>query len=621
MSFPAPYNPELLHLAIDDTSALLGNYQNFFQLCNNSCINTFTMYEIPTITNTPNALNDFICEAKNNQGICSVGGVINPYDWTPLPQGTRYVQDIIGYNNDPVNVNNPCGKIDYLTIESEFWNIDNQSYNPIISNGATISIAQGSSQGTVSGSLAGVTTGMIIKVQTGSSFIYRQIIGIAGSQVTFDRVFDANNSYSNAPFIVINNGIYYSLDFETLLYRIKTSIRPMAILNNLLPLEIYISRDLTSDQYERLIPHVDRLLIECQYDQLNYPLYNDSDTNFVPVRNVLSACSVTRTGTISIALNTNQIVGVGTQFTRDLGEKSKIIVNGTYVFTVDSIISDTQATITIPSSVNIAALSTFATYFDYMPMYFITPTGLFATPLRRQWMINGNLKSYVDVYRFHSQNAYSVGTDNQNANNIPRAFNNETDPNIQDSTTLVGLSIFPRTGFESLAPINSSPIPCPSCSAVTIDGCIVTASTTSNCLIADFTNPSCEGVCNGTISASTTYGIAPFTYYITGLTTSVIYSSSTGYFENLCADTYQLCVEDSISNIECYYQDITLVYSFYANINSFLNGFCVTITGGTQPYNLFLDNVPLSWDYNNITNCYSADCNTLSVITVTDSSS
>lgn len=620
MSFPAPYNPQFLHLHIDDTSALLGNYQNFFQLCKNSCINTFTMYEIPTVTNSPNALNDFICEAKNNQGICTVGGVINPYDWTPQPQGTRYVQDIIGYNNDPINVTNPCGKIDYLTIESEFWNINDQTYNPVISNGSTITIPQGSSQGTVTGSLVGVSAGMIIKVQTGSGFIYRQIIAMAGSQITFDRTFDTNNGYINTPFTVINNSVYYALDYETLLYRIKNFIRPMAIANNLLPLEIYVSRDLTTDQFERLIPHVDRVLIECQYNQLNYPLYNDSDTNFVPIRDVLSACSVIRTGTISIALNSNQIVGVGTQFTRDLGNRTKIIVNGLHIFTVDSIISDTQATITIPSSINITPLSTFATYFDYMPMFFITPTGQFATPLRRQWMTNGNLKSYVDVYRFHSQNNYSVGTDNQSANNIPRSFNNETSSNIQESVNLVGLAIFPRTGFESLTPIDSSPIPCPSCCEEVFDGCVVTAITTSNCLLATFTNPSCDGVCNGTISASTTYGVAPFTYSITGLTSSVVYSNNTGYFTDLCEDTYVLCVTDSLLNVECYYQNINLINTFYGYIETFLNGFCVTITGGTQPYHVYLDGVELIWDYNNDTNCYPSNCEVQSIITVSDSS-
>ena len=244
-------------------------------------------------------------------------------------------------------------------------------------------------------------------------------------------------------------------------------------------------------------------------------------------------------------------------------------------------------------------------------------------PQRRSWMTNTNLKSYVDFYRLHSQSGYFVGTDTQIGNNIPKAFNDETSFTITASTNLVGLSIFPRSEFQSLTPIASSPYPCPSCTATTtaIENCVVTASTTSNCLVATFTNPSCNGVCNGSISATTTYGTAPFTYSITGITTLYTDQNTTGVFEGLCEDSYTLCVTDALSNVDCYYQNINLVNTFYGNINTFLNGFCVTITGGTQPYHVYLDGVELVWDYANTTNCYPASCSFQSIITVTDSSS
>jgi hypothetical protein len=624
MPIPAPYNPKNLHLWVDNVTSLLTNSTNFFQLIDNNCINTFTMYQIPTITSQVQSLGNFICEAKTNHGVCSVAGIINPYDWTPPPAGTRNVQSIVNYNNNPITQANSCRRIDYLTIESEFWNIDDPAINPVVSNGCTINIAANSSTGTVSGCLGGVTAGMIIKVSVGATFVYRQIIGISGNIVTFDRVFDPINAYLAAPFTVINNQTFYGIDFETLLYRIKYNIRPMAIANNLLPLEIYVSRALTSDQFERLIPHVDRLLIEVDYNQLSYPRYNDNDvtnpswsTN--TIKNALSLCSVIRTGTISIAQNSNIVTGSGTLFTRDLGEQSQIIVNGNQIYTIATIISDTQATIVGTSPINITAGSTYASYFDYMPIFYTLPAGAFGTPLRRQWMLNPSPKSYADVYRFHSQNAYTAGGSIQ-VGNTPIAFNNETDPYIVDSVSLVGLSLFVWSSVSNLSPVAPPDYPCPPCSGETIIGCEVTAITTSNCLIATYTNPACDGVCDGTISASTTYGIAPFTYYITGITNSITYVSSTGFFSGLCEDTYILCVTDSASNTECYYQNIELVNTFYASINSFLNGFCVTISGGTGIYYVYKDNQVLPWDYNNTTNCYSADCSTLSVITVRDTS-
>jgi len=67
-------------------------------------------------------------------------------------------------------------------------------------------------------------------------------------------------------------------------------------------------------------------------------------------------------------------------------------------------------------------------------------------------------------------------------------------------------------------------------------------------------------------------------------------------------------------------QPITIYDTFYANVNSYSNGYCVTITGGTQPYQVAVNGNPLNWDYNFNINCYSATCNTTSVITVRDSS-
>lgn len=627
MSFPAPNSPEILHLWIDSPITLIANYSSFFNKTDFSCINTFTMYQIPTITNSTNSTNlgNFICEAKTNHGICSVAGVVNPWDYTELPRGTQYVQDIINYNNRPATLADPCRKIDYITLESEFWNIEAQNINPQINNNCCIQINAGATFGTVTGSgcLNGLQAGMLIRIPVGTDIYYRQVIGFSGSRIDFDRAWDHATTQC-LPFTYINNLTYYALDYETFLYRLIYNIRPMAIANNLQPVELYVSRRLTNEQYERLIPHVDRVLIELEYDSpigtsATYPLY--TDPNYATVRNVLSACSVTRQGTISINANTNQLTGSGTLFTRDLGERSKIIINGSTILEVNTVISDTSATIVGLATSTIAG-GTYATYFDYAPMFFIA-TGAFAYPNRRAWMTNGNLKSYKDVYRFHALSSFSVGTDVQiGTPGLPISFNNETYGNIQDSANLVGLSIFHRTGFESLSPISGG-TPCIPCSGLTVEGCEVSATTTSNCLEVVIQNPACE-VCNGSISGFTNYGYPPFTYILSGSTFSPPYSSTTGYFTGLCAGSYSLCVVDFSGFTECYYQTIVLYYTFFADINTYINGFCITISGGTPPYHVFLDETELYWNDNNgaelTTNCYTADCNTISVITVGDSS-
>lgn len=628
MSWPAPLNPKVIELALDNTPALLTNASDQLDLLvksQNSCVNEYTLYDTLTITNLssnyPSLLSDFYYQAKTTYGVCKVAGSVNPYN---LPDGTLYVHRIIDYNASPVTNNDQHRKYDYITLENEFWNLET-NLNPLVTGyvaNTCVNTTINSITATFNFALpAQVQVGMMILIPASPTGTYRQIASISAgrTQITFDRPF--TSSFLCVSFDIRDNLVNntYAIDFETFLYRLQTFIRPLALNNNLYPVEAYISRRLTQDQFMRLIPHLDRILIETEYDQYNYPLYNDSG-QFYTIRNALDGCSQTRTGTVSINNGTNLLVGTGTNFFNDLGVGTKINVNGN-IFTISSFNSTLQQATTVELASSTITNATFTSYFNYTPLFFIS-TGVYSYPQRRSWMTSVT-KSYVDVYRFHTQTGYFMGVNNQSANNIPKAFNDETNANIIGAATAVGLTIFQRSGFQSLSPVAPSPIPCPSCTGETIH-CEVTGETFSNCLVAVSTNPDCDCLCNGTISGYTSYGTPPFIYQVTGSTTSVTYTSSTGYFTGLCADIYTLCVTDFTNLTSCYYLPITLSNSFYANIRSFLNGFCITISGGTLPYRILQDGNPLVWNDTNgtgiTTNCYSANCNTQSVITVIDSS-
>lgn len=153
--------------------------------------------------------------------------------------------------------------------------------------------------------------------------------------------------------------------------------------------------------------------------------------------------------------------------------------------------------------------------------------------------------------------------------------------------------------------------------------CEITGTTYLGCTelilnVISYTNPSCDGAINGQITLSATGGLPTYTYFATdGVVT---YSSTTGNFSGLNSGTWYLSVTDSIGVTTNLTLPITLINSFYANIISSTNGFCVTITGGTEPYFVFQGTNQLTWTSGNTTNCFTADCSTVSVITVRDSS-
>jgi len=136
--------------------------------------------------------------------------------------------------------------------------------------------------------------------------------------------------------------------------------------------------------------------------------------------------------------------------------------------------------------------------------------------------------------------------------------------------------------------------------------------------LVGFTYPNCEAASDGTITVSGVDGVPPYSFSATNGTTS--YTSVNGIFNGLNSGTWYLSLVDSLGATTTLAQPITLYDTFYADVNSYSNGYCITITGGTQPYVVAIDSNPLSWDYNFDTNCYSANCNTVSVITVRDSS-
>lgn len=129
---------------------------------------------------------------------------------------------------------------------------------------------------------------------------------------------------------------------------------------------------------------------------------------------------------------------------------------------------------------------------------------------------------------------------------------------------------------------------------IDVNGCSVTGSVSvnasggPNASISGSTNISCNGVCDGTATATQAGGTAPFTYSWTGTPTQVT-TTATG----LCAGGYQVSVIDANGCTSASTVTITepdaLVTSITDSVMVSCNGNCdatgtVTAAGGTAPY-------------------------------------
>lgn len=155
--------------------------------------------------------------------------------------------------------------------------------------------------------------------------------------------------------------------------------------------------------------------------------------------------------------------------------------------------------------------------------------------------------------------------------------------------------------------------------------CAISGNTTIPCLstptigIVSIVNPGCDETANGIITVSGNSGQPPYTYSATNGTIS--YTSTNGIFTGLISGTWYLSLVDNLGAAVSLPSPITLTETFYANIVMTPLGFCVTITGGTPDYLVYLDNTPLSFSPSSGSNtvCYTAECGTTSIITVRDS--
>ena len=185
------------------------------------------------------------------------------------------------------------------------------------------------------------------------------------------------------------------------------------------------------------------------------------------------------------------------------------------------------------------------------------------------------------------------------------------------NNTNVSIPGFPSggVGFAQYYPcVGGLVIPPPQ--SFTGDSCEISIEVDFPCFdLISYTDPSC--ICNGTITVDATFGTPP---YIFGASDGIsAFTNYNGVFTGLCAGDWIISATDSVGYTQILNETISLVDSYNVNIDTFLNGFCVTVSGGTIPYNIYLDNVLIASVNTDGTTCYTADCATVSVITVRDS--
>jgi hypothetical protein len=185
------------------------------------------------------------------------------------------------------------------------------------------------------------------------------------------------------------------------------------------------------------------------------------------------------------------------------------------------------------------------------------------------------------------------------------------------NNTYVTIPGFPSggVGFAQYFPcVGGLVIPPPQ--SYTGDSCEISLEVDFPCFdLISYVNPTC--ICNGTITVDANFGTPP---YVFGASDGIsAFTSFNGVFTGLCAGDWIISATDSVGYTQILNQTINLIDSYNVNIDAFLNGFCVTVSGGTIPYNIYLDNILIDSVNTDGTTCYTADCATVSVITVRDS--
>ncbi len=119
-------------------------------------------------------------------------------------------------------------------------------------------------------------------------------------------------------------------------------------------------------------------------------------------------------------------------------------------------------------------------------------------------------------------------------------------------------------------------------------------------LAQNTTNESTTGASDGTITLSASGGTAPYWYTVTG-----VGSNSTGNFTGLSTGWYEVCAMDTLGCQQCDSAYVGIdsvncnIVATYTVINESCAGSCdglveVYMTGGTMPYIVYLDGVPMT---------------------------
>ena len=146
--------------------------------------------------------------------------------------------------------------------------------------------------------------------------------------------------------------------------------------------------------------------------------------------------------------------------------------------------------------------------------------------------------------------------------------------------------------------------------------CIITGSTNISCstltvISAITVNPICGNHGSITISIS---GTNPNYIYILKDNNGVIYDGFTGSttshtFSNLPAGSWNVTIIDSAGNIAIIITPLIISNLFYTNTSIIGTDICLTISGGTLPYTILIDDIPMIWNSGqNGTQCFSASC-------------
>lgn len=149
----------------------------------------------------------------------------------------------------------------------------------------------------------------------------------------------------------------------------------------------------------------------------------------------------------------------------------------------------------------------------------------------------------------------------------------------------------------------------------------ITSGTCVNFSISGVTtiNPICSN--DGQITIYTSGGTYPITYNLSDGFNYYIYTANTNSYTwtGLQQGSYYLNATDALGASITYLSPIVLTNQFFTNVSTLNNeNICITITGGTSPYTITLDGNPLTWDYGNSTNCYSATCGTNHIVNISD---